>query len=58
MKSSTNRSFWEAYHELPASVRREARKTYRLWLSNPLLRFTFHIGDARRCGRHARWRLA
>lgn len=37
MKSSTNRRFWEAYRALPASIRRDARKTYRLWLRNPRL---------------------
>lgn len=37
MKSSTNRRFWETYHQLPPPLRREARKTYRLWLSNPRL---------------------
>jgi hypothetical protein len=37
MKSLTNRRFWEAYRKLPVSVRRDARKTYRLWLANPRL---------------------
>jgi hypothetical protein len=37
MKSSTSRRFWEAYRSLPAPVRREARKTYRLWFLNPRL---------------------
>ena len=37
MKSLTNRRFWEAYRKLPESVRRDARKTYRLWLANPRL---------------------
>jgi hypothetical protein len=37
MKSSTSRRFWQTYRQLPAPVRREARKTYRLWLHNPRL---------------------
>jgi hypothetical protein len=37
MKSLTNRRFWEAYRKLPEPVRRDARKTYRLWLTNPRL---------------------
>jgi hypothetical protein len=37
MKSLTNRRFWERYRKLPESVRRDARKTYRLWLRNPRL---------------------
>ena len=37
MKSSTNRRFWESYRKLPETVRRDARKTYRLWLANPRL---------------------
>ena len=37
MKSLTNRRFWEAYRRLPEPVRRNARKTYRLWLANPRL---------------------
>ena len=37
MKSLTNPRFWESYRKLPESVRRDARKTYRLWLANPRL---------------------
>jgi hypothetical protein len=37
MKSSTNRRFWEAYRRLPAAVRQQARKTYRLWLRDSRL---------------------
>ena len=37
MKSLTNRRFWESYRTLPESVRRDARRTYRLWLTNPRL---------------------
>ncbi len=37
MKSLTNRRFWESYRKLPGTVRRDARKTYRLWLANPRL---------------------
>ena len=37
MKSLTNRRFWESYRRLPESVRRSARRTYRLWLRNPRL---------------------
>jgi hypothetical protein len=37
MKSLTNRRFWEAYRKLPEPVRRNARKTYRLWLHDPRL---------------------
>ena len=37
MKSSTNRRFWEAYYRLPDSIRREARRTYRLWMRHPRL---------------------
>ena len=37
MKSLTNRRFWEGYQRLPEPVRREARKTYRLWIVNPRL---------------------
>lgn len=37
MKSLTNRRFWEAYRRLPEPVRRNARKTYHLWLANPRL---------------------
>ena len=35
MKSETKPSFWRTYKALPAEVRLEARRVYRLWLSNP-----------------------
>jgi hypothetical protein len=37
MKSSTSHRFWQAYRQLPAPIRGEARKTYRLWVHNPRL---------------------
>ncbi len=37
MKSLANRRFWESYRKLPEPIRRDARKTYRLWLANPRL---------------------
>jgi len=37
MKALTNRRFWEAYRKLPEPVRREACKTYPLWLHDPRL---------------------
>ena len=37
MKSLTNRRFWEAYRRLPQTVRRDARRTYRLWIRNSRL---------------------
>lgn len=42
MKSFATDSFWHAYENLPADVRRAARKQYRLWLENsqhPSLQF-------------------
>ena len=55
MKSLTNRRFWESYRKLPESVRRDARKTYRLWFHDlrlPTLHFkkvgkvwSIRIGD-------------
>ncbi|MCI0426407.1 MAG: hypothetical protein L0Z46_00145 [Nitrospiraceae bacterium] len=35
MKSSTTPSFWRAYSALPAEVKAQALKAYRLWLENP-----------------------
>jgi len=35
MNSLTLPSFWTAYRKLPESIRRSARKSYRLWAQNP-----------------------
>ena len=35
MKSATLPSFWTAYRFLPVSIKRSARKSYRLWEQNP-----------------------
>lgn len=35
MKSLTTPEFWHAYAELPPGIKQAARKTYRLWRSNP-----------------------
>ena len=35
MKPATLPSFWEAYAHLDESVRRRARKAFRLWMRNP-----------------------
>lgn len=35
MKSSTTSDFWVGYRNLPPEVRKQARKTYRLWRDNP-----------------------
>lgn len=35
MKSATLPSFWTAYALLDERIKREARKTYRLWERNP-----------------------
>ena len=35
MKLSTTSDFWAAYRALPPAVRKQARKTYRLWLEDP-----------------------
>ena len=35
MKSSATSKFWRVYHSLPAEIRAEARKAYRLWKENP-----------------------
>jgi hypothetical protein len=36
VKSATLPSFWTAYGLLPESVKKNARKAYRLWERNPL----------------------
>ena len=35
MRSRATARFWWLYDALPDAVRRKARQTYRLWLSNP-----------------------
>jgi len=35
MKSATLPSFWEAYASLDESIKRKARKAFRLWAKNP-----------------------
>ena len=35
MKSQTLPSFWETYHPLNESTRKQAEKAYHLWLDNP-----------------------
>ncbi|MFQ6057919.1 MAG: hypothetical protein ACE5MB_03435 [Anaerolineae bacterium] len=35
MKSATLPSFWEAYASLDESIKRRARKAFRLWAQNP-----------------------
>nr|MBI2904526.1 hypothetical protein [Chloroflexota bacterium] len=35
MNSATLPSFWSAYARLDASIKRSARKAYRLWAENP-----------------------
>jgi hypothetical protein len=35
MKSETLPSFWSAYTQLDATIRRSTRKAYRLWAENP-----------------------
>ncbi|HIE28982.1 TPA: hypothetical protein EYP66_17040 [Candidatus Poribacteria bacterium] len=39
MKSATLPSFWTAYRLLDETIRRRARKAYRLWIENPFHRF-------------------
>ena len=39
MKSVASPRFWRLYDALPASIRRQADKTYRFWLNDP-----FHGG--------------
>lgn len=35
MKSATLPSFWTAYYTLDETVKNQAKKAYRLWISNP-----------------------
>ena len=35
MKSATLPSFWSAYQKLDNMLRNQAKKAYRLWISNP-----------------------
>lgn len=35
MNSATLPSFWEAHEKLNETMRKQARKAYRLWLENP-----------------------
>jgi hypothetical protein len=35
MKSLTTAEFWTAYAALPPNIQQAARKSFRLWLSNP-----------------------
>ena len=35
MKSATLPSFWSAYRNLDNTLRNQAKKAYRLWISNP-----------------------
>ena len=35
MRSYTSRSFWDAYRRLPSHVRKQARDSYRFFVSNP-----------------------
>ena len=35
MISRATKGFWKAYRELPANVRTNAEKAYRLWLRDP-----------------------
>ena len=35
MKSSTTSEFWSGYRRIPAEIRAQARKAYRLWQENP-----------------------
>lgn len=35
MKSLTTPDFWHSYAALPLKVKGQARKAYRLWVSNP-----------------------
>ncbi len=35
MKSATLPSFWKAYRSLDETIKRRARKTYKLWTDNP-----------------------
>jgi len=35
MKSRATPRFWKCYAKLPQAIRRQARKAYQLWLTNP-----------------------
>ena len=35
MKSETLPSFWKMYHNIDNDIKRQAKKTYNLWSSNP-----------------------
>jgi hypothetical protein len=35
MISRATKGFWKAYRELPANVKTNARKVYRLWMRDP-----------------------
>ena len=35
MRSFTQRSFWEAYRELPQQVQRQAREAYHFFVNDP-----------------------
>lgn len=35
MKSATLSSFWSTYQKLDSTIRNQAKKAYRLWISNP-----------------------
>ena len=35
MRSATLPSFWSAYQKLDSTLRNQAKKAYRLWISNP-----------------------
>ena len=35
MKSFASARFWRLYHALPETIRRQADKAYRLWLTDP-----------------------
>ncbi len=35
MKSIANNSFWNLYHDLPSSMREEAKEAFRLFRQNP-----------------------
>jgi hypothetical protein len=35
MRSRTTRQFWRLFHDLPLNVQQDAKRAYRLFLSNP-----------------------
>jgi len=35
MKSLTTPEFWKAYAAIPLTIRRQARKAYKVWQANP-----------------------